>query len=73
MVILKEFFEKVDFEKICRRQKSIKNFRGGRLNILSFDKKIFKMDKQVVIIRHLDHPFTLELLLLLLCLQLWKS
>ena len=26
MVFLKEFFEKVDFEKISRRQKSMKNF-----------------------------------------------
>ena len=29
MVFLKEFFEKVDFEKISRRQKSMKNFPGG--------------------------------------------
>ena len=30
MVFLKEFFEKVDFEKISRRQKSLKNFPEGK-------------------------------------------
>ena len=30
MVFLKEFFEKVDFEKISRRQKSMKNYPGGK-------------------------------------------
>ena len=29
MVFLKDFFEIVDFEKISRQQKSIKNFPGG--------------------------------------------
>ena len=29
MVFLKEFFEKVNFEKISRRQKSMKKFPGG--------------------------------------------
>ena len=29
MVFLKEFFEKVNFERISRRQKSMKKFPGG--------------------------------------------
>ena len=29
VVFLKEFFEKVDFEKISRRQKSMQNFAVG--------------------------------------------
>ena len=36
MVFLKEFFEKVDLEKISRRQKSRKNFPGSKeLSILT--------------------------------------
>ena len=30
MVFLKEFFEKVDFEKISRRQRSRQNYPGGK-------------------------------------------
>ena len=30
IIFLKEFFENVDFEKISRRQKSGKNFPGGK-------------------------------------------
>ena len=30
-VFLKELFEKVDFEKVSRRQKSLKNFPGGKM------------------------------------------
>ena len=30
MVFMKEFFEKVDFEKISRRQKSMFNFPGSK-------------------------------------------
>ena len=34
MVLLKEFFDKVDFEKIKRRKKKLKKFpRGQRVNV----------------------------------------
>ena len=38
MVFLKEFFEKVDLEKICRQQKSMKNYTGGKGLMLWFGK-----------------------------------
>ena len=31
-----EFFEKVDFEKITRRQKNMKNFQGGKVLMHTF-------------------------------------
>ena len=34
MVFLKEFFEKVNFEKISRQQKSMKNYPGGKELVL---------------------------------------
>ena len=34
MVFLKEFYEKVDFEKLSRRQKNMQNYPVGRVNPL---------------------------------------
>ena len=45
MVFLKEFFEKVDFEKINRQQKSMKNFPGGKeLNLHMLDNFAYFFD-----------------------------
>ena len=41
MVFLKEIFKKVDFEKISRRQKSVKNYPEGKeLKQLTDDSKL---------------------------------
>ena len=37
IVFLKEFFEKVDFEKLSRRQKSMNIFPEGRVNQFFLD------------------------------------
>ena len=41
MVFLKEFFKKVDFEKISRRHKTMQNYPGYRVNVIVSLKDIF--------------------------------